>query len=115
MAVRFKNSRLQVDGPDVILTINGTDYTFSDAWPQDGEPHLWFLVFNEPANTADLYVDGELAEAKTGVSAQHASGQTLILGAHGDGGDICDGLHGFHTLFRGELDEAAISSLRLVS
>ena len=76
---------------NVLWIVGGTTYTFTDAWPDDAEPHHWMLAFDEANDTADLYIDGVLFEAKTGVSAQHAAGQTLQWGAHGSGSDGFDG------------------------
>jgi hypothetical protein len=79
---------------NLLLILSGTTYTFTDAWPDDGETHVAALTFDESANTADLYVDGELVEAKTGVTATHAASQNLTLGAHGAGTDPFEGLIG---------------------
>lgn len=79
---------------DVTLRIAATDYTWTGAWPNDTDPHLWALEFNETADTAKLYIDGVLVSEKTGVTAQHAARQTLVVGAHGSGTDPFDGLSG---------------------
>lgn len=60
--------------------VGGTTYTFTAAWPADTNWHRWTLVFNEPADTAALYIDGVLFESKTSVTAQHNAYQNLLVG-----------------------------------
>jgi hypothetical protein len=100
---------------NLLVVIGGTTYTFTDAWPNDRRAHLWALHFNEPADTAALYIDGIPAGTKTGVSAQHSRAQSLRIGAHGAGNDVFDGLLGMHFALYGEptVDEhGAFGALR---
>ena len=83
--------RLATGSGNLLLGIAGTTYTFTSAWPTDTLPHLWALTIDEAADTATLYIDGALIEAKTGVSAQHGATQTLYIGAHGSATDPFDG------------------------
>ena len=57
----------------------GTTWTAA-WWPGVHQWVHWTLVFNEPANTADLYINGVLASSKT-VSVQWARAPYLQIGA----------------------------------
>lgn len=84
--------KLAAGSGDLLLLVGGNTYTYTGAWPSDGLPHLWALEFDEPANTADLYIDGVLAEAKTAVTGQHAPAQVLFeIGAGGFFADPANG------------------------
>lgn len=62
---------------------NGTTQLFASAWPADSDWHHAAVVFDQAAETLALYVDGELAAEKTGVTAQLTPGQgAVVLGGY---------------------------------
>lgn len=87
--VRFQS------GSDTIQTcLNGSaTQQFTSTGVTTGDWHHVALVFDDPANTLSLYVDGELHSTKTGItSAYPASPGYLRLGARGSG--AADGFEG---------------------
>ena len=76
----------------------GSVKTWSGAWPGNSQWVHWALVFDEPANTASLFINGELVSAQTDTDQFNSLPGNLLAGARYQGAD----------LFDGKLDEVAV-------
>lgn len=76
--------------------------TWSGAWPGNGVWVHWALVFNEPADTASLYVNGELVSTQTDTGQYNNAAGAFVAGAR------TSGTTPGSDPFDGKLDEIAV-------
>jgi hypothetical protein len=96
----FVGARNVVFGPS---GNSGNTATWNDAWPGTGQWAHWALVFNESADTAELFINGESQGGKSMTSPWAASAGNFQAGRLGpDSGGYVG------TDFDGQLDEVAV-------
>ena len=67
---------------------DGASFVWPDAWPENARWVHWAFVFNETANTVDLYINGRLFEATTGITEPYSgSPGNFKVGDWGSGAD----------------------------
>jgi RHS repeat-associated protein len=69
----------------------GTTTTWSNAWPGNAQWVHWTLVFNEPTDTLDLYINGALVSSKTNATPYNAAPGNFAVGGVGGAGNPFDG------------------------
>jgi hypothetical protein len=82
---------------------SGSTVTWDNAWPGTGQWVHWDLVFNEAANTAELFINGQSKGVKTVTTQWPTNPSPLLLGAWG-------GNNGGWTAFDfdGKIDDVAV-------
>jgi RHS repeat-associated protein len=82
---------------------SGSSVTWDNAWPGSGQWVHWALKFNEPADTAELFINGQSKGVKSLTTQWATNPGPLLLGAWG-------GNDGAWTIFDfdGKLDEFAV-------
>lgn len=78
----------------------GASAVWDDAWPGANEWVHWALVFDDPANKAELFIDGESKGVRS-IGASYRETSPLQVGAW-----TAEGAH--HYLFDGRVDEFAV-------